>query len=88
MSSRTVFADDEWSPLRSVIVGTAGRSYFPAAHPAMIAATMPTKHVHRFTPKSPFPASIIDEAEAELDRLAEILRLEGIRVYRPPRGID
>ncbi|CZT16857.1 related to l-arginine:lysine amidinotransferase [Ramularia collo-cygni] len=87
-TSRSVFADDEWSPLRAVIVGTAGRACFPAAPPAMIEATMPSEHLHRFTPRSPFLDDIIEKAEAELDCLAAILRGEGVRVYRPPRGID
>ncbi|KAI4194389.1 MAG: hypothetical protein LQ350_007784 [Teloschistes chrysophthalmus] len=87
-STPSVQADDEWSPLKAVIVGRAGRACFPAAPPAMIAATMPAAHVGRFRPSSPFPSNIIEKAEAELDYLAAILRTEGIRVYRPPIGID
>lgn len=49
---------------------------------------MPAAHVHRFKPRSPFPDSLIKNAEAELDCFAAILRAEGIRVYRPPTGID
>ncbi|KAI1814969.1 Amidinotransferase family protein [Poronia punctata] len=87
-TSPSVQADDEWSPLKAVIVGRAGRSCFPAAPPAMIEATMPSAHVHRFQPRSPFPDSIVEKAEAELDYFAAILEAEGIRVYRPPIGID
>jgi len=87
-TSPSVQADDEWSPLKAVIVGRAGRSCFPAAPPAMIEATMPSAHVHRFQPKSPFPDTIIENAEAELDCFAAILKAEGIRVYRPPMGVD
>ncbi|KAI8633601.1 Amidinotransferase family protein [Xylariaceae sp. FL1651] len=87
-STPSIHADDEWSPLKAVIVGRAGRACFPAAPPAMIEATMPTAHVHRFKPRSPFPESLILKAEAELDCFAAILRAEGIRVYRPPSGID
>lgn len=87
-STRSIYADDEWSPLKAVIVGRAGRACFPAAPPAMIEATMPAAHVHRFKPRSPFPDSLIKKAEAELDCFAAILRAEGIRVYRPPTGID
>jgi glycine amidinotransferase len=87
-STPSVHADDEVSPLKAVIVGRAGRACFPAAPPAMIAATMPEAHIHRFKPKSPFPDNIIEKAEAELDCFAAILKAEGIRVYRPPKGID
>ncbi|EPS45981.1 hypothetical protein H072_3 [Dactylellina haptotyla CBS 200.50] len=84
----SIQADDEWSPLKAVIVGRAGRASFPAAHPAMIKATMPTEHIHRFLPNTPFPRDIVDRAEAELDSLAAILKAEGVRVYRPLAGID
>lgn len=87
-STPSVQADDEWSPLKAVIVGRAGRACFPAAHPAMIEATMPEAHVHRFKPGTIFPKTIIAKAEAELDSFAAILEAEGIRVYRPPSGID
>ena len=87
-STPSIDVDDEWSPLKAVIVGRAGRACFPAAPTAMIAATMPAAHIHRFKPRSPFPDSIIEKAEAELDCFAAILRAEGIRVYRPPSGID
>ncbi|KAI1810712.1 Amidinotransferase family protein [Poronia punctata] len=83
----SVKADNEWSPLKAVIVGRAGRACFPAAPAPMIAATMPSAHVHSFQPNSPFPDSIVEKAEAELDCFAAILEAEGIRVYRP-KGID
>ena len=84
----SVHADDEVSPLKAVIVGRAGRACFPAAPPAMIIATMPGAHAHRFVPNAPFPDYIVEKAEAELDSFAAILKAEGIRVYRPPTGID
>ncbi|KFY98999.1 hypothetical protein V500_01492 [Pseudogymnoascus sp. VKM F-4518 (FW-2643)] len=83
-----VHADDEWSPLKAVIVGRAGRSCFPSAPGPMIAATMPAAHVHRFQPKSPFPEGLVAKAELELNQFAAILEAEGIKVYRPPSGID
>ncbi|KAF7590392.1 hypothetical protein BBP40_002893 [Aspergillus hancockii] len=84
----TVHADDEWSPLKAVIVGRAGRACFPSAPLPMIQATMPAAHVHRFKPHSPFPEKLISKAETELDQFAAILEAEGIKVYRPPTGID
>ncbi|KAF7154881.1 hypothetical protein CNMCM5623_003139 [Aspergillus felis] len=83
-----VSADNEWSPLKAVIVGRAGQSCFPSAPAPMIAATMPAAHGHRFQPRSPFPQELVGKAEAELDQLAAILEGEGIKVYRPPSGID
>lgn len=88
MSVLGVQADDEWSPLRAVIVGRAGRACFPSAPAKMIEATMPSAHVHRFQPKTPFPEELTAQAEAELDYFAAILKAESIEVYRPPTGID
>ncbi|KAJ5450569.1 uncharacterized protein N7458_007018 [Penicillium daleae] len=83
-----VHADDEWSPLRAVVVGRAGRACFPSAPAKMIKATMPSEHVSRFQPGNPFHAKLIAKAEAELDYFAAILCAEGITVYRPEPDID
>ncbi|KAK4615889.1 L-arginine:L-lysine amidinotransferase [Fulvia fulva] len=80
-----VFAEDEWSPLRSVIVGRAEDSAFPSEPLHMMAATMPSKYVREFRPSNPFPPAILARAQEELDNLASILQNEGIRVYRPEK---
>lgn len=84
----SINADDEWSPLKSVIVGRAGQACFPSAPPEMIEATMPSAHVPLFRPRSPFDKLLIVKAEAELNYLARLLESEGVRVYRPPAGIN
>ncbi|KAI1501217.1 Amidinotransferase family protein [Biscogniauxia marginata] len=84
----SVQADDEWSPLKSVIVGRAGIAGFPSAPAEMIEATMPSEYVSLFKPQTPFPPNLIAKAEAELDVFTSILEDEGIKVYRPPKGID
>lgn len=78
-----ISAEDEWSPLRSVIVGRAENSAFPSEPDHMMAATMPSEHLPYFKPSSPFPPDILARAQAELDNLAHILQREGVRVYRP-----
>jgi len=78
-----VSAEDEWSPLQSVIVGRAEDSAFPSEPEHMMAATMPSKYLAYFKPLSPFPPAILARAQEELDNLADLLRMEGIRVYRP-----
>lgn len=83
-----VHADNEWSPLRAIIVGRAGKSCFPSASKRMVEETMPSAHVHRFQTKSPFSEGLIAKAEVELDQFAAILESEGIKVYRPPKDID
>ena len=79
----TISADDEWSPLRTVIVGRPENSCFPNEPRCMIKKTMPEEHQSQFRPKNPFPAYILRRAQEELDLLVSILQKEGIRVYRP-----
>ncbi|KAF9700538.1 hypothetical protein EKO04_001732 [Ascochyta lentis] len=79
----SVSAEDEWSPLRSVIVGRAEDSAFPSEPKHMMAATMPPEHLSHFKPLSPFPPTILARAQEELDNLADVMQKEGIRVYRP-----
>lgn len=78
-----VCVHNEWDPLEEVIVGTA------------VGARIPRPEVSGFTiefaaygdpsrvPSGPFPAWLIEEQEAALDRLAETLRSLGVVVRRP-----
>ena len=84
----SVHANDDGSPLKSVIVGRAGIACFPSAPTEMIEATMPSKYVSNFKPNTPFPPDLIAKAEQELDMFTSILENEGIKVYRPPKNID
>ncbi|KAL8648074.1 MAG: hypothetical protein Q9226_006153 [Calogaya cf. arnoldii] len=78
-----ISANNEWSPLKSVIVGRATYSNFPSEPQHMIANTMPEAYIELFRPNNPFPEHICKRADAELDQLASILHGEGIKVYRP-----
>ncbi|KJZ74744.1 hypothetical protein HIM_05861 [Hirsutella minnesotensis 3608] len=78
-----ISADNEWSPLKAVIVGRAEHSAFPSEPPHMIAATMPEQHAAQFRPLNPFPADIVAKAQWELDNFASLLQRYGVRVYRP-----
>ncbi|KAI4118476.1 MAG: hypothetical protein LQ338_007401, partial [Usnochroma carphineum] len=80
-------ADNEWSPLKSVILGRAENSCFPNEPVHMIEATMPSQHFSHFRPNQPFPADIVGKAVAELDHFAAILKREGVEVHRP-KAVD
>jgi glycine amidinotransferase len=82
-----ILADDEWSPLKAVIVGRAENSAFPSEPIRMIKATMPSHHTGEFKPLNPFPADILAKAQLEMDHFASLLEEEGIRVYRP-KSVD
>ena len=80
-----ISADNEWSPLRSVIVGIAAGSCFSDEPSQMVEATMPEEHWAKFSGSQPFPPDILRQADQELDTLAEILRRENITVLRPQK---
>ena len=83
----SVSADNEWSPLKAVIVGRAAKSNFPSEPRLVIENTMPSEYIKEFRPNHSFPEYISENADAELDQLAEILQREGIKVYRP-KNVD
>lgn len=78
-----ISADDEWSPLKAVIVGRAEHSAFPSEPRHMMKATMNEQYLDEFKPGNPFPAEILEKAQEELDNFAHILEQRGVRVYRP-----
>lgn len=80
-----VQAENEWSPLQAVIVGRAEDSAFPSEPAHMMEATMPSEHIANFKPSNPFPAEILTRAQEELDNFADLLREQGVRVYRPTK---
>jgi glycine amidinotransferase len=81
--STFVSAEDEWSPLRAVIVGRAEGSAFPSEPDGMITKTMPSQHRANFKPFHSFPPAILTRAQEELDQFADLLAGMRIRVYRP-----
>lgn len=81
--STLISADNEWSPLKAVIVGRAEHSAFPSEPRAVFEASMPAEHVDEFRPGNPFPADIVAKAQDELDNLAAVLQQHGVKVYRP-----
>ena len=83
----SVSAENEWSPLKSIIIGRAAGSCFPSEPARMMASTMQEQYMAEFRPDNPFPQHILDHADSELDQLTSILENEGVKVYRP-KNID
>lgn len=78
-----VDAEDEWSPLRAVIVGRAEHSAFPALPRQVAEASTPPEYAGELRPWNPFPAEIVAKAQQELDQFANVLKRCGVKVYRP-----
>ncbi|OAA74898.1 amidinotransferase [Akanthomyces lecanii RCEF 1005] len=78
-----VNAEDEWSPLKTVIVGRAEHSCFPSEPRHLMQAFVPRRFLGNFRPHNPFLPEIVEKAQEELDNFANVLRQYGVTVYRP-----
>lgn len=74
---------DEWSPLRRVVVGDATHANWPVHDPVFKQEEFKTTWKETPVPRGPVPQTIIDEANEDLDGLAQILMNLGVEVVRP-----
>lgn len=74
---------NEWDPLEKIIVGTADHANWPSKDPVFAQESTKTTWKETPVPSGPVPQWIIDEANRELDLLAELLVRRGVTVYRP-----
>ena len=74
---------NEWDPLEAVVVGSATNANWPSDDPVFAQEGSKTSWTETPVPTGAVPAWIIEEANAELDRLTEILVDYGAVVYRP-----
>ena len=77
-----VFTQNEYSPLRSIIVGSAQQSAWPTNDTAFNRSIALSTYEGKLIP-GPLPNHIIQEAEEDLERLVDALVQEEIKVYRP-----
>ena len=74
---------NEWDPLEAVIVGSATGANWPMTDPVFAEEARNSMWTETPAPSGPVPQFIIDEANRELDILAETLARYGATVYRP-----
>ena len=77
-----IFSDNEWSPLRSVVVGTARYANWPTKGSFREMESQTMWH-ETPVPSGPVEDFIINEAQEGLDKFANILTGLDIDVYRP-----
>lgn len=83
----TVSAEDEWSPLRSVLVGVAEGARIPYSRDRSLHAIdypKMTEAAFRAAPRGPYPEQVIEETSADLERFCAQLGEAGVTVHRPP----
>ncbi len=87
-----IYTENEWAPLRSVIVGSADYANWPQSDPEFIASmTDSSNSSHPWTKTKfkfgPVDQEIIDRANYSLDQLSVVLTDLGVKVHRPqPRN--
>lgn len=74
---------NEWDPLEKIIVGSATYANWPTNDPVFAEESKKTTWTETPPPSGPVPNWIVEEANQELDTLAETLIKYGAIVYRP-----
>lgn len=74
---------NEWDPLKKVVVGTATQANWPLYDPVFKLESEKTLWKETPVPSGPVPNWIIDEANEDLQLLADTLTQLGVEVVRP-----
>ena len=74
---------NEWGTLREVVVGRADYANWPTDDPVFARESEKTTWTETPVPSGPVPNWIIDEANEDLDLLADVLEQCGATVHRP-----
>ena len=74
---------NEWDPLREIVVGSATHANWPVNDPVFSQEASKTLWKETPVPSGPVPQWIIDEANEDLQTLADTLTGLGVKVHRP-----
>ena len=74
---------NEWDPLEEIVVGSATWANWPTNDPMFARESTKTTWTESPVPSGPVPQWIIDEANEDLDTLADTLTKLGVVVHRP-----
>ena len=78
-----ISTSNEWGKLKSVVVGSATHANWPSTDPVFAQESSKTTWKETPVPSGPVPQWIIDEANEDLDDLANVLTQIGIEVHSP-----
>jgi scyllo-inosamine-4-phosphate amidinotransferase 1 len=78
-----IYSVNEWDPLKEVVVGRADFANWPSSDPVFAQESSKTTWRETPVPSGPVPDWIIDEANEDLDILANTLEQLGAVVHRP-----
>lgn len=78
---------NEWDPVKEIVVGRADFANWPSDDPVFSKESSKTSWTETPVPNGPVPDWIIDEANEDLDILADTIEQYGALVHRP-KAID
>jgi scyllo-inosamine-4-phosphate amidinotransferase 1 len=78
-----ISSSNGWSKLRSIVVGSATNANWPTNDPVFAEESKKTTWTETPVPSGPVPQWIIDEANEDLEILADTLTKLRVSVYRP-----
>jgi scyllo-inosamine-4-phosphate amidinotransferase 1 len=78
-----IFTANEWDPLKRIVVGDATHANWPVYDPVFRLESQKTLWKETPVPSGPVPDWIIDEANEDLQLLADTLTRLGVEVVRP-----
>ena len=78
-----IYSQNEWDKLRTCIVGDATHANWPVHDPIFKLESNKTSWKETSVPSGPVPQTIIDEANEDLQNLADTLDKLGVDVIRP-----
>ena len=82
-----IYTDNEWAPLKRVVVGTADHANWPQTDPVFVESMKNSKWKDTEFCFGPVADDIINRANYSLNDLAEVLESLDIEVIRPlPRN--
>ncbi|MET9953307.1 inosamine-phosphate amidinotransferase 1 [Streptomyces sp. NPDC006339] len=73
----------EWDPLEEIVVGTIAGARVPTTDRSLLAAEYGDIDDPQEIVPGPYPAHVVEETEAELEELVDILTGLGVKVRRP-----
>lgn len=78
-----ISSHNEWDPLKEVVVGSATNANWPVNDPVFSQEKSKTLWKETPVPSGPVPQHVIDEANEDLQILADTLTQLGVKVHRP-----
>jgi len=80
------YSQNEWDPLRKVIVGVADYACVPKLDRSMRCVNYPGNTENEIPPSGQYPEQVIEEANQDLEKLVALLQRSGIEVVRPQKA--